>query len=81
MAHTREQILAHTRQVLTELFELEDEQLREEARLYDDLDIDSIDTIDLIIELKRFVNRDIDAQQFKDARTLGDVVDIIDKIS
>lgn len=80
MAHTREQILAHTRHVLTELFELEEDQLQEDALLYDDLDIDSIDTIDLIIELKRFIKRDIDAALFRDARTLGDVVTIIDNL-
>lgn len=81
MTHSRNEILQHTRQVMVELFEVDESLLGESARLYDDLDIDSIDTIDLMIELKRYVNTDIDAQQFKDARTLGDIVDIIDKLA
>lgn len=60
-----------------ELFELEPSQLTMDARLYDDLDIDSIDTIDLLIELKKIIGKDIDPQAFKSARTIEDVVDVI----
>lgn len=63
---------------MIELFEVEDNSLVESAQLYDDLDIDSIDTLDLMLELKRYINRDIDAEHFKNVRTLGDVVDAID---
>jgi acyl carrier protein len=80
MAHTRDEIFTHTCNVLVELFEVERETLDEDSLLYDDLDIDSIDTIDLMLELKRFINKDIDAQKFKDVRTVGDVVDVIDRI-
>ena len=52
MFPSREEILKHTNAVLVELFEVEGDQLTEDAKLYDDLDIDSIDTIDLLIELK-----------------------------
>lgn len=77
MAHTKQEILDHINGVLVDLFEIEEEKLVPEAKLYDDLDIDSIDTIDLLIELKKFVGRDIDADAFIDARTIGDVVDVI----
>lgn len=80
MFPSRDEILHHTKAVLVDLFEVEDNLLSEDAKLYDDLDIDSIDTIDLLIELKRFINQDIDAQQFKEARTIGDVVNIIDEL-
>lgn len=80
MFPTRAEILAHTKQVMIELFEIEPEQLTESALLYDDLDIDSIDTVDLLLELKKFIKQDIDAQRFKEVRTLGDVVDVIDSL-
>lgn len=80
MFPSREEILRHTQTVLVDLFEVDQDQLSEDAKLYDDLDIDSIDTIDLLIELKRFVKQDIDAQQFKDVRTIGDVVNVIDRL-
>ena len=80
MFPSRQEILEHTRQVMVDLFEVEEADLREDARLYDDLDVDSIDTVDLMLELKRFINKDIDPQHFKEVRTLGDVVNAIDAL-
>lgn len=77
MKHTEEEIFAHTRKVMVELFELEENTLVPTARLYDDLDIDSIDAVDLLIELKKFVGTSISPQHFKEAETLQDIVDII----
>lgn len=77
MAHSKQEIQSHINGVLVDLFEIEEEKLVPEAKLYDDLDIDSIDTIDLLIELKKFVGKDIDADAFIDARTIGEVVDVI----
>ena len=77
MNHSIDEIFQHTRKVLIELFEVEESQITLTAKLYEDLDIDSIDTIDLLIELKRFANKEISPEQFKDARTLGDVVQVI----
>lgn len=77
MSHTRESILEQTRKILIELFEIEQAQLTEDALLYEDLDIDSIDTIDLLIELKRFTDKDIKPQAFSESRTLGDIVNVI----
>lgn len=80
MSLTKDQILEHLKQVLTDLFEVEDSQLIGSARLYDDLDIDSIDTIDLLIELKKIIGVDIDPAAFKNARTIDDVADVINQL-
>jgi acyl carrier protein len=74
---SREEILAHLRQVLVDLFELKPEQIVPEANLYTDLDIDSIDAVDLFLTLKELTGRKIQPQTFKDVRTVGDVVDAI----
>ena len=74
---SREEILAHLQGVLTELFELKPEQVVPEARLYDDLDIDSIDAVDLIIKLKELTGKKIQPQAFKHVRTVGDIVEAI----
>lgn len=80
MSLSKDQILQHIKQVLTELFEVEEEQLVGTARLYDDLDIDSIDTIDLLIELKKVIGKEIDPSAFKNARTIDDVADVISQL-
>lgn len=77
MAHSKQEVLDHIKKVMIDLFETEEEKLVPEARMHEDLDIDSIDTIDLLIELKKFVGKDIDADAFIDAKTLGEVADII----
>ncbi len=77
---SREEILAYLREVLVELFELKPEQIVPEANLYTDLDIDSIDAVDLILKLKDLTGRKIQPQTFKHVRTVGDVVDAIEAL-
>ena len=77
MAHSKQEVLDHIKKVMIDLFETEEEKLVPEANMHEDLDIDSIDTIDLLIELKKFVGKDIDADAFIDAKTLGEVAEII----
>jgi acyl carrier protein len=78
---SREEILEHLRVVLSDLFELKPEQIVPEARLYDDLDLDSIDAVDLFLVLKEITGRKIQPQAFKDVRTVSDVVDAIQKLT
>jgi acyl carrier protein len=78
---SREEILAHLRVVLSDLFELKPEQIVPDARLYDDLDLDSIDAVDLFLVLKEITGRKIQPQAFKDVRTVSDVVDAIQKLT
>ncbi|MFT5608943.1 MAG: acyl carrier protein [Arenicella sp.] len=80
MSLSKEQILTHTKRILVELFEVDPALLVPDASLYDDLDIDSIDTIDLLIELKKVIAKEIDPQAFKNARTIDDVVSVIHAI-
>jgi acyl carrier protein len=80
MIKTREEILAYLRQILVELFELKPEQIVPEANLYTDLDIDSIDAVDLILKLKELTGRKIQPQTFKNVRTVGDVVDAVEAL-
>lgn len=77
---SRDEILAKITQVLHELFEIEPEDVIPEANLYSDLDIDSIDAVDLVIELKKITGRKIQPDDFKAVRTVGDVVDAVAKL-
>ena len=77
---SREEILAYLRETLVELFELKPEQIVPEANLYQDLDIDSIDAVDLILKLKELTGRKIQPQTFKHVRTVNDVIDAIESL-
>jgi len=63
--------------ILKETFEIDASRVTPEARLYDDLDIDSIDAVDLIVQLKPWVGKRLNADAFKSVRTVQDVVDAL----
>ena len=74
---TKEEILAHIKGIFRENFDLEDGVIILEAKLYDDLDIDSIDAIDLMVELKKKTGKKLDPDVFKQVRTVGDIVEAV----
>jgi len=78
---SREEILERLKVVLADLFELKAEQIVPEANLYTDLDIDSIDAVDLFLTLKEITGRKIQPQAFKDVRTVDDVIDAIQTLT
>ncbi|MFY3984908.1 acyl carrier protein [Achromobacter xylosoxidans] len=71
---TREEIYNTLRDTLNELFEVELERITPQANLYTDLQIDSIDAIDLIDQVRRKTGRKLDAIDFRSVRTVDDVV-------
>ncbi|WP_439850097.1 acyl carrier protein [Pseudomonas syringae] len=74
---TREDIFDILRTAMVELFELEPERVTLEANLYQDLEIDSIDAVDLIDHIKRRTGKKIAAEAFKSVRTVNDVVEAV----
>ena len=74
---TEQDIYARLSAILVETFDIEPERIRPEARLYDDLDIDSIDAVDLIVKLKPLVGKRLQPEAFKSVRTLQDVVNAL----
>lgn len=77
----RETIDAHLRDTLVRMFEIPAEDIRPEARLYEDLDIDSLDAVDLIVELRQLTGIQVKPEQFQEVHTVGDVVDAIQELA
>jgi acyl carrier protein len=78
--NNREQILAAIRELMVEMFELEKVSITPEARLYEDLDFDSIDAVDMIVRLKELTGKAVKPEDFKSARTIGDVVEAVHRM-
>lgn len=74
---SNDEIFARLRDILIETFDIEAGRIVPEARLYEDLDIDSIDAVDLIVKLKPLVGKKLQPEAFKAVRTLQDVVDAL----
>ena len=77
---TEQEIYRLLRDTLTELFEIEPERITPDTNLYEDLEIDSIDAIDLIDRIKRETGRKLQAEDFRNVRTVNDVVQALLKI-
>jgi len=75
--HTKESIYGHLKNIMSELFEIEADAVRPDARLYEELDIDSIDAVDMIIKLKDLTGKKMQPADFKNVRTVQDVVDAV----
>jgi acyl carrier protein len=71
---TEAQILDYLRTILTEHFEVDPARITLQSSLFEDLDLDSIDAVDLAIKLQELTGKRIKPQEFKTIRTVGDVV-------
>jgi acyl carrier protein len=74
---TREETFQKLKEILCHEFEIEAASITADSKLYDDLELDSIDAVDLLVKMKEFVPGKIEPEQFKKARTVQDVVDIL----
>jgi acyl carrier protein len=74
---TREEILLIIKEIMLEMFEIDGHAITLNARLYEDLDFDSIDAIDMIVKLKEITGKAVKPEEFKSARTIHDVVEAI----
>lgn len=75
-----QQILARLRELLVEKFEVDPARITPEADLYRDLDLDSIDAVDLVIKLQEMTGKRIKPDEFRSVRTIGDVVVAVDRL-
>lgn len=74
---TKEQLFERISNILQDTFGTEPERISLEARLGEDLDIDSIDAVDLIVQLKPLLGGNLKPDAFRSVRTVQDVVDAL----
>lgn len=72
---SREEIAQRLRSYLEEMFEVPQERIKPDARLAEDLDLDSIDAVDLVVKLQELTGRKLKVEEFKSVRTVGDLID------
>jgi acyl carrier protein len=74
MKYTEDEIFKQIRTTMVELFELEETVVTPDAHLFEDLGLDSIDAVDLIVNLKKETGIKVKPEDFKSVRTVDDVV-------
>jgi acyl carrier protein len=78
--YSRSDLLERIRRTLVELFQLPRERITLEARLLDDLEIDSIDVVDLMEEIRHFTGKKVTVDDFRTVRTVSDLVDVLQRL-
>ena len=78
--YTKDEILKTINNILVQEFDIPADKLTPDARLVEDLDLDSIDAVDLVVRLQKVINCKVEPDDFKQIRTLQDMVDAVEKI-
>ena len=78
---SKEQILSMLTELLVDEFEIPKEDISLDVELYSELDLDSIDAVDLVVRLREITGKKIDPEAFKQVRTVGDIVEAIAELT
>jgi len=77
---TQQEIYQVLSDILSEEFEIDSSDISMDAHLYEDLDLDSIDAVDLVVKLREITGKKMEPDAFKLVRTVKDVVVEIEKL-
>jgi len=75
-----DEIMERIRATLVELFDLDPDEITPQARLFEDLEIDSIDVVDLMDHVRRYTGRKVTAEDFRSVRTVADLIGVIERL-
>lgn len=77
---TADDIFEILKGILVDDFEVVPENILMDADLFSDLDLDSVDAVDLAVRLQQHTHKKVSPEEFKQIRTVGDVVNAIGKL-
>ena len=78
--HTYDEIFNTIKSILIEEFECDEALVTPDVNLFETLDLDSIDAVDLIVRLQNMTQLKVKAEDFRSIRTLDDVVKVIQRL-
>lgn len=74
---TRDEIFERIVEILSDSFELERDEIKPESTLYEELDLDSIDAIDIFVQLRELTGRRPNPDDARQIRTVTELVDFV----
>ncbi len=77
---TEAEIAKTIKDILAADFDVDPQAIKPETNLFTDLDLDSIDAVDLVVRLQQETGKKVEPAEFKKIRTFGDVVAAVSKL-
>ena len=77
---TQDEIQQKIKEILVADFECDPEMLTPDVNLFTELDLDSIDAVDLVVRLQQVTKKKVNPEDFRQIRTLRDVVQAVFKL-
>lgn len=74
---TREEVLERIVEILSDSFEIEKSKIKPESTLYEELDLDSIDAIDIFTQLREVTGRRPDPAEARNVRTVSELIEFV----
>jgi len=74
-----QEIFDKIKEVLIDDFEVEEELITKEASFYDDMGLDSLDAIDLIVNLNNLYDIDVENKEIEETRTIAQLIAVVQK--
>ena len=81
MAMSKDELFTRLKEVLVSDFDIEESAVTLDANIVTDLDLDSIDAVEMIVKMKPYLHAKIEPDAFKSVRTLGDVVNVLEPLT
>ena len=77
---SRDEVFTHLQNVFVDEFDLDADDITMTSHLVEDLDIDSLDAIDLIVNIREYTGKKIEPDSFRNVRRVSDIVDIVHEL-
>lgn len=77
---TTQEIEAKIKSILVADFDVEEANLKPDTNLFTELDLDSIDAIDLVVRIQQETGKKVNPDDFRQIRTFADVVSAVEKL-
>lgn len=74
---TKDEFYTTLKEVLVNDFDIAEADIKPEANIVNDLDLDSIDAVEMIVKMKPYINGKIEPDVFKSVKTVQDIVDTL----
>jgi acyl carrier protein len=73
----RAQVQTRVITMMADTFELEAGSISADSKLYEDLELDSIDALDLVVKLQEIIQHRVEEAELREIKTVNDVVELV----